>query len=658
MTEAYSKAYDDLLKPRGESEALDRIGELCEPWLLERLEEREEGRPRQPADLGQPHNVRSLLGLIERAEGASQPGGALERLISAMTLQGGQGCSVELAGAKGFRRCLIKAQEDYGGDFLSINDVARCTVVVPKLSVLAECLRWLVKEAHAWAKDDIELPSFEPLMAKDRLSPSFDAEGTGMYRYVLLVGRMKCDGINAYLNVEVQFHVKRLFELKKKLGMLYEGRTLLGADEDEVQLHEGALTEVALERVSKGMVRRVICPNGREPIDVATRGALVAVLQATPCMLLQLDLSGTTGFEGFNLGEGGLLLPPGGDSLSCFRLRTLKLARMSLAGEIPKELSRCTWLQTLELQDNWLRGKVPEELKRCSQLCTLALHGNSLCGELPATQLAKLTSLATLTLGGELGGNAELFVSAAGVAALEAALPEAEMYLPRTVADDKMAEAAAAAEAALNRAPKQQIKAVAGRSESGTSSSAPTSHTMPAAVSLPPVSTADDATASSALSQAAMATHGWTMHHSPNGMPYYHHRASGQTSNGSTSASHPSPPSHYAWASPTRQPLYPSLLTLSPFAFVAAWEKPPELLAAEQQAKEKKTAYKKTVGRKSKSVLSRWSASGNGNEEAEEAYTHQNNAEDEDLYQYLEEEDSQPKGRNSVLAQAKAMEVR
>ena len=36
------------------------------------------------------------------------------------------------------------------------------------------------------------------------------------------------------MNVEIQLHVKRLFELKKRLSTLYEGRATLGADNDEV----------------------------------------------------------------------------------------------------------------------------------------------------------------------------------------------------------------------------------------------------------------------------------------------------------------------------------------------------------------------------------------------------------------------------------------
>ena len=116
--------------------------------------------------------------------------------------------------------------------------------------------------------------------------------------------------------------------------------------------------------------------------------------------------------DGLSLAD-GLLLPPSGP-FACHRLRVIKLARMNLAGEIPKVLGKCVWLQVLELQDNWLRGRIPETLCRCTQLYTLALHGNALSGQVPAEGLAKLTSLAMLTLGGELGGNDELFISQSG----------------------------------------------------------------------------------------------------------------------------------------------------------------------------------------------------------------------------------------------------
>ena len=39
--------------------------------------------------------------------------------------------------------------------------------------------------------------------------------------------------------MEIQLHPKRLYELKKKLSVIYEGRLSLGADEDAIALHEG-----------------------------------------------------------------------------------------------------------------------------------------------------------------------------------------------------------------------------------------------------------------------------------------------------------------------------------------------------------------------------------------------------------------------------------
>ena len=180
--DAYDKAYEDLVKPKGEAAALERIGELCLPLTLEKIEENEGCKPVQPADLGPSTNIRTLCGLIERADLAIKPEGPLERLANATVQQGGVGCTIEMGPLKGFRRSIHKAEHDYGGDYLQLNDVARCSIVAPKLSTLAECLRWLMLDAKAWAKTDDELPSFEPLLCKDRLSPMFDAEGAAMYR--------------------------------------------------------------------------------------------------------------------------------------------------------------------------------------------------------------------------------------------------------------------------------------------------------------------------------------------------------------------------------------------------------------------------------------------------------------------------------------------
>ena len=407
---------------------------MSTPFSPEKLDEREEPRPRQPLDLGQPNLTRTLLSLSERAEVASGEGGPLDRLAKEAAGQGGPGCTVELSGVKGFKRAFEKAHKEYGGDFLMLNDMARCTIICPKLTTLAECLRWLIEDAQEWAKDDEDLPSFEPLMIKDRLSPSFDAEGNGMYRYVLIVGRMACDGATN-INIEIQLHTKRLFEAKKKLHMLYDGRKSVGAFDEAICKHEGELTKAAIDRASKGIITKIACPEGAEAISAGTREGLATLLQSNPCALTELNLAGSKGLDGVELGD-GLLLPPGGGALTCVRLRSIRLSKCKLGGEIPKALHLCAWLQTLELQDNWLRGAIPEALGKCTALETLALHGNALSGEVPCTALACLTRLGMLTLGGELGGNDDLTIARSGAAALKVALADAELYLPKKLTED------------------------------------------------------------------------------------------------------------------------------------------------------------------------------------------------------------------------------
>jgi hypothetical protein len=102
---------------------------------------------RQPGDLGPPTVLRTLLFLAERAEGMSAPNGPLQRFANEAASQGGLGCTVELGACKGFRRALNKAQAEYAGDYGMLNDMARCSIICPKFSALAECLRWIIEEA-------------------------------------------------------------------------------------------------------------------------------------------------------------------------------------------------------------------------------------------------------------------------------------------------------------------------------------------------------------------------------------------------------------------------------------------------------------------------------------------------------------------------------
>ena len=84
---------------------------------------------------------------------------------------------------------------------------------------------------------------------------------------------------------------------------------------------------------------------------------------------------------------------------------------MGLIGAIPAALAQCTCLETLELQENKFFGLLPPALWKLGKLQILALHGNVLCGEVSGSGVMCLTLLTTLTLGGEAGGNEELFVS-------------------------------------------------------------------------------------------------------------------------------------------------------------------------------------------------------------------------------------------------------
>ena len=395
--------------------------------------------------------MRTLLSLSERAEAAVIEGGPLDRLARELAGQAGAGTTVELASVKGFRRALQKAHKECSGDYLRLNDMARCIIICPKLTTLVEGLRWLLEDAPVWALDDPALPKFETLLIKDRLSPNFDADGLGMYRYVLIVGRLTTDG-GALLNVEIQLHVKRLFEARKRLSILYDGRKSLGAFDDSITRHEGELTKDAIGRAAKGVLTRLECPDMNEPVSIGTREALQGLLQTAPCFLAELNLSGSDGLHGIELGD-GLLLPPGGAPLQCTGLRVIKLARLKLSGELPKALFlRCVWLRVLELQDNWLRGKIPDAVGQCKMLETLALHGNALEGEVPAVSIVELRRLTLLTLGGDLGGNDELWLSPVGLRAIESTLGEqADLYLPKRVygeadrADERAKEVAAEA---------------------------------------------------------------------------------------------------------------------------------------------------------------------------------------------------------------------
>lgn len=123
------KASEDLVKSKSEADALKKLEGLCTPYGAAALDEREEERPRQPADLGLGTQLRTLLFLTERASAALVQGGPLDRLARELAGQAGSGCTVEMGSCKGFRRALQKAHDDYNGDYLQLNDMARCLIV-------------------------------------------------------------------------------------------------------------------------------------------------------------------------------------------------------------------------------------------------------------------------------------------------------------------------------------------------------------------------------------------------------------------------------------------------------------------------------------------------------------------------------------------------
>ena len=101
---------------------------------------------------------------------------------------------------------------------------------------------------------------------------------------------------------------------------------MLGAMEDLMIAHDGVLSEDVLERVKKGVLRKlgVACSS----VTASQIDAVKEVLQHEPCALLELDLSDCKVdekpcFEGMTLPQ--VLLPPT-ERLACWRLRSLQLS--------------------------------------------------------------------------------------------------------------------------------------------------------------------------------------------------------------------------------------------------------------------------------------------------------------------------------------------
>ena len=124
------------------------------------------------------------------------------------------------------------------------------TCAVP-ITTLADVLAWLVDSARA--------PGFAVCRIKDRMTREWDAEMSGGNRDVMLNGWLDIGG-GRELIVEVQLHLRCLFELKSDLHVLYAGARVLGAMEDATAKHEGILSEEVLQRIEHGA-----CAQSRSP---------------------------------------------------------------------------------------------------------------------------------------------------------------------------------------------------------------------------------------------------------------------------------------------------------------------------------------------------------------------------------------------------------
>ena len=436
--------------------ALARIHGLCGTVLTKGQELRQPLPSAVP-----PEDLSTLMQLLDLSLQTLPKLGALARAAAAATNPAE--CAVVGPCAKGIRRALQKVAEDYDGDYTRLLDYARVTVVAESLATLEKLLAWCLSPDRA--------PRFAVCRIKDRLSRDWDAEMSGGNRDVMLNGWLELGGGRRVI-VEVQLHLRVLFEHKSDLHVLYDGARVLGAMEDSCARHEGALTDAALQRVERGVVRKLEVPFS--PIDAASCERLSAVLKKEPCALLKLDLRYATredepdasAFQDWTLHR--LLCPPV-RTLACRRLRTLRLMACGLGGALPEGLRQMRALVELDLQwnmltgsipdwvgdlasikvlyldTNFLEGPIPDAVGELANLEKFTCFDNRLSGVVPADALARCSKLAHVRLGGQIpqrwrdrwtdayrlyrtrtgtlyetGGNEGLTITAAGKAKLEA----------------------------------------------------------------------------------------------------------------------------------------------------------------------------------------------------------------------------------------------
>ncbi len=372
-----------------------------------------------------PCSIECLFALLSRARQALP---ALEWIGERVRACGGEHVAhLKVGSLKGVPRCLQKVQEEYGGDYSRLVDLARISIIFDDLPALLRGLRWLLGEQHGDSCDGdgdghaggghagerrghgnrpggVEhthgiLPSFEARRAKDRISLAYDAELSGGYRDVIVVGELTWgtgpSGAPPHtLLVEVQLHLRTLFELKHEVHVLYKSLRGLGAADDEVVLHRGQLSEDALRRAANGIVRRLEC----DYTPLLSARAVADVLQGDCCSLLSLRIAGPrdepgakrdvpNDLAGWTI-ERLLIGDAPGARLQATRLQCLVLARRGLRGELPDCLSLLTCLKVLGLNGNQLSGTLPPSLCGCIRLEWVYLQSNDFSGPLPAAWAA------------------------------------------------------------------------------------------------------------------------------------------------------------------------------------------------------------------------------------------------------------------------------
>ena len=295
--EKYDAQFERCALLPGAEEALRRIGEQCSRCVPHITTTGRELR--QPLPSALPHTEQATLMMLLSVALHAAPE---LNLLAEEAVAGLAGCEVlhSPKPVKGIHRCMQKVQEEYEGDYTRLLDLARVTIICDTIVELERILSWLLSGERA--------PRFEACRTKDRLSRSWDAELSGGNRDVMVNGWLSMGGHRKMI-VEVQLHVRALFELKGDLHVLYAGARVLGAMEDLMVGFDGKLSSEVLERVRNGVLRKlgVAC----SPMDAAQIATLKEILHHEPCALLQLDLSNCTIMTDDN-DDGGSEAPPQG----------------------------------------------------------------------------------------------------------------------------------------------------------------------------------------------------------------------------------------------------------------------------------------------------------------------------------------------------------